>query len=195
MNSSENFDTVITNGRFFDGSGGPSAIRNVGIRDGRIAAVTDQPIEGTDQIDAAGQWVLPGILDIHTHYEVEVLEGPGLPESLRHGVTTVMIGSCSLSTIQVDGVDAGDLFGRVEAIHAAAIEDRPLGPNEDPVDFYGGLRRMVNRNDATVGAVLVGGRTVVRHGVPTELVGTVRTGSFLRAGRVTPAPALTAVGA
>jgi len=42
-----------------------------------------------------------------------VLGGPGLPESVRHGVTTILLGSCSLSTIHVDGSDAGDLFGRV----------------------------------------------------------------------------------
>jgi N-acyl-D-aspartate/D-glutamate deacylase len=56
------------------------------------------------------------MLDIHTHYDVEVLNGPSLSESLRHGVTTVMLGSCSLSTVHVDGVDAGDIFGPVEAI-------------------------------------------------------------------------------
>jgi N-acyl-D-aspartate/D-glutamate deacylase len=100
-------------------------------------------------IDATGRWVLPGFVDIHTRYDVEVLGGPGLPESMRHGVTTVLIGSCSLSTVHVGGVDAGDLFGRVEAIprehvisavdaaknwtnateYIAALESRPLGPN------------------------------------------------------------------
>jgi N-acyl-D-aspartate/D-glutamate deacylase len=89
------------------------------------------------------------MLDIHTHYDVEVLGGPALTESLRHGVTTVMLGSCSLSTIHVDGTDAGDIFGRVEAIprdhvisavdrhrtwsnceeYIQALEARPLGPN------------------------------------------------------------------
>ncbi len=44
------------------------------------------------------------MLDIHTHYDVEVLVGPALTESLRHGVTTVMLGSCSLSTVHVGGV-------------------------------------------------------------------------------------------
>ena len=37
------FDTVILNGRWFDGTGGPSAVRNIGIRDGRVAAVTAEP--------------------------------------------------------------------------------------------------------------------------------------------------------
>ena len=146
------FDTVIRNGRWFDGTGAPSAIRNIGIRDGHVAALSAQPLDETgcgQVIDAEGKWVLPGLVDIHTHYDVEVLGGPSLSESLRHGVTTVMIGSCSLSTVHVDGQDAGDLFARVEALprehvistveehktwssceeYIAALEARPLGPN------------------------------------------------------------------
>jgi N-acyl-D-aspartate/D-glutamate deacylase len=146
------YDTIISNGRWFDGTGGPSAVRNIGIRDGHIVAITPRDLDATDcprVVDASGKWVLPGMLDIHTHYDVEVLVGPSLEESLRHGVTTVMLGSCSLSTVHVDGVDAGDIFGRVEAIprehvigavdehktwtnceeYIAALEARPLGPN------------------------------------------------------------------
>lgn len=145
------FDTVIRNGRWFDGTGAPSAIRDIGIRDGHIAVISAQSLDVTDchVIDAAGKWVLPGLVDIHTHYDVEVLGSPALSESLRHGVTTVMVGSCSLSTVHVDGQDAGDLFARVEAIprehvigavdqhknwsnaeeYIAALEARPLGPN------------------------------------------------------------------
>src|SRR5262249_61774228 len=51
-----------------------------------------------------------------THYDIETLCEPELSESLRHGVTTVFVGSCSLSTVYLDSVDAGDIFGRVEAI-------------------------------------------------------------------------------
>ena len=56
-------------------------------------------------------------------------------------------------------------------------------------DAHGGLSRMVNRNDDTVNAVLVGGRPVILDGKPTEILGRERTGSFLRFGRRTPAPA------
>ena len=123
------YDVIIRNGRWFDGTGAPSAIRNLGIRDGHVVAVTPDDLDDTDcptVIDASGKWVLPGMLDIHTHYDVEVLNGPSLSESLRHGVTTVMLGSCSLSTVYVDGEDAGDIFGRVEAIprdHVIAAVD------------------------------------------------------------------------
>ena len=146
------YDTIIRNGRWFDGTGAPSAVRNIGIRDGRVVDVSARELDDTDcpeVVDATGKWVLPGFVDIHTHYDVEVLNGPGLPESVRHGVTTVLLGSCSLSTVHVEGTDAGDLFGRVEAIprqhvidavdgaktwtsaeeYVEALESKPLGPN------------------------------------------------------------------
>ena len=146
------YDTIIRNGRWFDGAGGPSAVRDLGIRAGHLVAISADGLDATDcpqVIDASGKWVLPGMLDIHTHYDVEVLGGPALSESLRHGVTTVLLGSCSLSTVHVGGTDAGDIFGRVEAIprehvidavdtaktwtdcegYIAALEDRALGPN------------------------------------------------------------------
>lgn len=150
------YDTVIRGGTWFDGTGAPGRVRDIGIRDGRVVTVSEAALEagpGTEVVEASGRWVMPGLVDIHTHYDVEVLEGPGLAESLRHGVTTLLLGSCSLSTVHVDPVDAGDLFGRVEAIprghvigalqrareagegwdgpeeYVAALERRPLGPN------------------------------------------------------------------
>jgi len=152
MDTDTGYDTIVRNGRWFDGTGAPSAVRNLGIRAGQVVSITTEALDETDcpqVIDASGKWVLPGMLDIHTHYDVEVLGGPALSESLRHGVTTVLLGSCSLSTVYVDGQDAGDIFGRVEAIprehvidavdqhktwasgeeYIAALEARPLGPN------------------------------------------------------------------
>ena len=75
------YDTIIRNGRWFDGTGAPSAVRDLGIRDGHVVAVTPHELDQTDcpqVIDASGKWVLPGMLDIHTHYDVEVLNGPSL---------------------------------------------------------------------------------------------------------------------
>lgn len=110
------FDTVITGGRWFDGTGGPSEVRNLGIRDGRVARISDEPLEGAHHIDAEGLWVMPGFIDSHTHYDAELLVAPGLTESARHGVTTVVVGSCSLSAVYSEALDVADLFTRVEAL-------------------------------------------------------------------------------
>ncbi|WP_309044441.1 N-acyl-D-amino-acid deacylase family protein [Marinobacter sediminicola] len=113
------YDFIIEGGRYFDGSGAPSSIRNLAVKDGRIATVTADtiPHDQADRvIDAAGKWVTPGFLDTHTHYDAELLVSPSLSESVRHGVTTVLVGSCSLSMICSDYEDASDIFTRVETV-------------------------------------------------------------------------------
>ncbi|SDD61493.1 N-acyl-D-amino-acid deacylase family protein [Actinokineospora iranica] len=160
------WDTIIRGGRWYDGTGAPSAVRDLGIRDGRVAAVSSEPLDSAGcqrVIDAAGQWVMPGFIDIHTHYDAEVLLAPGLGESVRHGVTTVLFGSCSLGTVHVDPADAADLFSRVEAVprehviralsehktwssaaeYIDALETLPLGPNVTAFLGHSDLRAAV----------------------------------------------------
>ena len=107
------------------------------------------PHAGRREIDAHGCWVMPGMLDIHTHYDAEVEAMPGLEESVRHGVTTVVMGNCSLSAALGEKKDILDLFCRVESLprdvlsrwlgdaipwrgvreYYAHLEQVPLGPN------------------------------------------------------------------
>lgn len=145
------YDVILRSGLVFDGSGAPGRLADVGIRDGKVAAIEESldPALGDHVVDATGQWVMPGFLDAHTHYDAELLLAPGLPESVRHGVTTVCIGSCSLSTIYSTPEDCADIFARVEALpreyvldaleehktwsdpaaYMAHVDALPLGPN------------------------------------------------------------------
>jgi N-acyl-D-aspartate/D-glutamate deacylase len=89
------------------------------------------------------------------------------------------------------GIDAGHLrtgdradLSIIKPEHLDAALDEYA---EERIDQYGGLSRMVNRNDNAVTAVFISGQQVVADGKPTRLLGTVRTGSFLRAGRESPA--------
>ncbi len=93
-------------------------------------------------------------------------------------------------------IDAGHLRMGDRAdlviVDPAHLDDALDSYAEEKVEQYGGLSRMVNRNDDTVSAVLVAGHAVFLNGQPTEVLGTQRTGSFLRANTTTPATTVTA---
>src|SRR5215470_6113505 len=65
--AAESFDTVITGGRVMDPESGLDAIRNLGIRSGKIAAISEKPLTGKSTIDAKGLVVAPGFIDPHEH--------------------------------------------------------------------------------------------------------------------------------
>ncbi|MUL64805.1 hypothetical protein BOO86_10065 [Mycobacterium sp. CBMA 234] len=160
------YDVIVSGGLWFDGTGRMPQRRNLGIRDGVVATVSAQPLDETgcpDVIDAGGKWVTPGFIDVHTHYDAEVLLDPGLRESVRHGVTTVLLGMCSLSTVYAENDDAADLFSRVEAVprqfvvgaleqnrnwsgpadYVKTLEALPLGPNVSSLLGHSDLRTSV----------------------------------------------------
>jgi N-acyl-D-aspartate/D-glutamate deacylase len=159
-------DLIVENGLVFDGLGTPPRQAHVGIRDGTVAAISEAPLPRaphTRVIDATGHWVTPGFIDFHTHYDAEVELAPSLSESVRHGVTTVVVGSCSLSLAVGTPEDLADMFCRVEAIPYATVrsllEERkqwdtlggylehldalPLGPNVASLLGHSALRAHV----------------------------------------------------
>ena len=89
-------DLVIRGGTLIDGSGEPARRADVGITDQRIVAI-GEGLAGRQEIDAGGQVVAPGFIDIHTHYDAQVFWDPALTPSCFHGVTTVVAGNCGFS--------------------------------------------------------------------------------------------------
>jgi len=117
------WDLLVTGAKVLDGEGTPGRIEDVAIKDGVVAARgRDLPREAAAQsVDAKGQWLLPGMLDIHTHLDLEVEVAPALEEVVRHGTTTVLVGNCSLGTCfgaqETEGQEPiVDCFTRVENI-------------------------------------------------------------------------------
>ncbi len=108
---------LVRNARVHDGLGTPPRRADVGVRDGKVVAIEDRIAEpAVETREAEGMALLPGFVDIHTHYDLEVEISPGLPESVRHGVTTVVMGHCSLSLTVGDPETLADIFLRVEGL-------------------------------------------------------------------------------
>ncbi len=116
----------IRNTRIVDGTGGPSTFGDVAVDDGAIAAIGENLSAsglpaGTPQIDAQGRVVAPGFIDVHTHFDPQICWDRLATPMLEHGVTTVLMGNCSLSLAPVKQPDRRALAGMFKQ-----IEDIPL---------------------------------------------------------------------
>lgn len=118
-------DLLIKNGRIIDGTGAPAVTGDVGIRDGRIAAVGEVGESAREALDADGCAVTPGFVDVHTHYDAQVFWDPALSPSCFHGVTTVFGGHCGFSIAPLSPEAAPYLLrmlARVEGMPEACLE-------------------------------------------------------------------------
>lgn len=126
---SDTWDLLITDALVFDGSGAPPVREDIAVS-GRCIAARGRglPRDGAREVFAAdGRWLMPGLLDIHTHLDLEVELDAGLVEVVRHGTTTCVVGNCSLGTAfgaQRRGADDPilDCFARVENIPKPILE-------------------------------------------------------------------------
>jgi N-acyl-D-aspartate/D-glutamate deacylase len=117
------FDLIIKNGLLFDGLAAPPVQCDLGVAQGKVALIAANISSPAREIlDASGLWVAPGFLDIHTHYDLELEIAPALLESVRHGVTSVVIGNCSLSLAIGEPQTLADIFQRVETLSPVLIQ-------------------------------------------------------------------------
>jgi N-acyl-D-aspartate/D-glutamate deacylase len=89
-------DLVIRGGTIVDGSGRERFSGDVGVREGRIAAVGEVAERGRRELDARGLLVTPGWVDVHTHYDGQATWDALISPSCWHGVTTVVMGNCGV---------------------------------------------------------------------------------------------------
>jgi len=127
---SPSYDLVITNARVIDGSGNPWFRADIGIKDGRIVRIGRiGATQGRQAIDAKGQILAPGFIDVHTHVE-SIYSLPAAENFIRMGVTSLVTGNCGSST-----TDVGEFLGRIQA--------KPIAVNLATLIAHGSVRRRV----------------------------------------------------
>ncbi|WP_436775120.1 N-acyl-D-amino-acid deacylase family protein [Yinghuangia sp. YIM S09857] len=108
-------DIAVRGGTVIDGTGGPARRADIGIRGGRVTEIGPN-VGGVREIDATGRLVVPGFLDIHTHYDPQVLWDSLLTPSSWHGVTGVVAGNCGYSLAPARPQDRRSLLGTLEMV-------------------------------------------------------------------------------
>src|SRR5688572_32112879 len=126
------YDLLITNARIVDGSGNPWFRSDVAIKDGRIARIGRLgPQTATKTVDARGQILAPGFIDVHTHVE-SIYKLPAAENFVRMGVTTLVTGNCGSSATEV-----AEFLGR--------SKETPLAVNLATLIAHGSVRRKADR--------------------------------------------------
>ena len=124
------YDLVIQNARIIDGSGNPWFKADVAIKNGHIARIGKiTSSEATTTIDAKGQILAPGFIDVHTHVE-SIYSWPAAENFVRMGVTTLVTGNCGTSATNI-----GEFLGR--------IRSTPIAVNLATLIAHGSVRRQV----------------------------------------------------
>jgi N-acyl-D-aspartate/D-glutamate deacylase len=155
-------EILIRGGDVVDGTGAPAHRADVRVRGDEIVEVgADLAVGGATEIDAAGAVVTPGFIDTHCHTDPQVFWDPYVDPDLLHGVTTMLMGNCSLSLYPVTDAtrsDVSDLF--------AYIEDVPRHLFDDAVPWtwsdYAGYRDVVNATGTGINLAGLVGHSMLR---------------------------------
>jgi N-acyl-D-amino-acid deacylase len=160
------YDLIIRGGRVVDGSGLPSFVADVGVKDGKVVEVGRLKDSAARTIDAAGLAVSPGFIDHHTHLDAQMLWDPYGTCEPQHGITTVVMGNCGLSLAPTrNGIEDAIVksFVRVEAIPRHALEQGVQWKWQSYGEYLDNFEGKVGIN---VGGLV--GHIAVRHNVMGE---------------------------
>ncbi|MBN8927140.1 MAG: amidohydrolase family protein [Rhodospirillales bacterium] len=125
------YDLKIEDGFIVDGTGAPGYAGDVGIRDGRIVALGSAPGQAGTVIEAKGQVIAPGVVDIHTHYDAQLLWDRKLTISPWHGVTTVVIGNCGFGIAPTRREHHGLILRTLENVEGMSVTALEAGLGEN----------------------------------------------------------------
>lgn len=173
-------DIALRNATIIDGTGRPRYKGDVGIRDGKIAAIGKVDGRAKEEIDVAGAVVSPGFIDCHTHYDAQVMWDQMLSPSVYHGVTTVLAGNCGFTLAPLSGRKADTeyllaMLSRVEGMPLSSLQAavkptwNSFGEYLDGIDGKIAINTAFMVGHSTLRRYVMGERAVGHKATPDEI--------------------------
>ena len=139
---------AIRGGHLIDGTGAPPARADLGISEGRILEV-GPTVRGDTEVDATDRLVVPGFIDIHTHYDAQVLWDPTLSPSSHQGVTSVVAGNCGYSIAPTRAEGRGSLMRTLDKVEDMRVPTLEAGVDWD-FESYGDYLERIERRGLAI---------------------------------------------
>ena len=175
------FDLIIKNGRIVDGTGAPGFAGEVAIQQGKVATVAPRIAENARRvIDAKGQVVAPGFIDVHTHYDAQVLWDPLCTSSSWHGSTTVVTGNCGFTLAPCRPEDRDYLTRMLAVVEDMSLEALQQGIVWSWEDFPGYLQTIERQPKAVNVGCYIGHSAVRRYVMGADCRRTARESEITR---------------
>lgn len=163
------YDLKITNGLIVDGTGEPGYIGDIGISNGKLVAVGNAPDSATEVIEARGKVVCPGFVDIHTHFDAQILWDKKLSVSPWHGVTTVLLGNCGFGIAPTHPEHREVLMRILENVEGMSYDAIKEGMGDDwPFETFPEYLDFLEKNPSVINVAALFGHTPARTYVMRE---------------------------
>ena len=157
------YDLKISGGTIVDGSGNPGYRGDVGISNGRIVALGDALESATKTIDAEGAVVSPGFVDIHTHYDAQIIWDRMMSISPWHGVTTTVLGNCGFGVAPTRAEHRDMIVRTLEKVEGMSVPALKAGLGEDwPFESFGEYLDAIDNLGSAINVAVLLGHTPLR---------------------------------
>lgn len=156
------YDLKVTGGTIIDGTGAPRFLGDIGIKNGKIVAMGSAPSEAVRTIDATGKIVSPGFVDIHTHYDAQVMWDPMVSCSPWHGVTTIVMGNCGFSVSPTRPEHRDLIMRTLENVEGMSVDALRSGLGNWGFETFPEYLDALQKNGCAVNMAAMIGHTALR---------------------------------
>jgi len=157
------YDLKIVGGTIIDGSGAPAYTGDVGIVNGHIVALGSAPAEASETIDANRRVVCPGFVDIHTHYDAQIIWDRSLSVSPWHGVTTVIVGNCGFGISPMRPEHRKTAMRTLEKVEGMSFDALNAGLGDDwPFTTFPQYLALLEDKGSAINVAALVGHTPIR---------------------------------